>query len=99
VRRGGQMKELVDRLSAELCERYVQYLETFVVDLWSEGGFIEFRAGFTLRRDHELRSFTVKVEADAGETWEQRELLIVVVFDEIEEQIDLAIAANTVTAN
>jgi hypothetical protein len=93
------MKVLVDRISAELTSRYVQYLETFMVDLWSEAGFIEFRAGFSLRSDHELRSFTVKVEADAGETDAQRELLIIVVFDEIEEQIDLAIAANRVTAN
>ena len=93
------MKELVDRLSAELSERYVHYLETFMVDLWSEDGFIEFRACFTLRSDHELRSFTIKVEADAGETWEQREMLIAVVFDEIEEQIDVAIAENSVAAN
>jgi hypothetical protein len=41
-----------------------------------------------------LRSFTVKVEADAGETDAERELLIIVVFDEIEEQINPAIADN-----
>ena len=93
------MKALVDRLSAELSKRYVQYIETFMVDLWSERGFIEFRAGYSLRRDHELRSFTVKVEADAGATDAERELLIVVVFDEIEEQIDLAIAEDRVGAN
>lgn len=40
------MKALVDRLSADLSERYVQYLDTFLVDLWSEEGFIEFRCGF-----------------------------------------------------
>ncbi|HEY8577184.1 MAG TPA: hypothetical protein VIL88_12680 [Devosia sp.] len=93
------MKDLVDRLSAQLTERYVQYLETFMVDLWSEHGFIEFRSGFSLRSDHALRSFTVKVEADAGETDGERELLIAVVFDEIEEQIDLAIAANEMVVN
>lgn len=93
------MKALVDRLSAELSERYIQYLETFMVDLWSEGGFIEFRAGYSLRRDHQLRSFTVKVDADSGQTDAERELLIIVVFDEIEEQIDLAIAENKVAAN
>ena len=93
------MKALVDRLSAELSKRYVQYIETFMIDLWSEGGFIEFRAGYSLRRDHELRSFTVKVEADAGATDAERELLILVVFDEIEEQIDLAIAEDRVAAN
>lgn len=93
------MKALVERLSAELSERHIQYLETFLVDLWSDHGFIEFRAGYSLRRDHELRSFTVKVEADSGQTDAERELLIHVVFDEIEEQIDLAIADNKVNAN
>ena len=93
------MKALVDRLSAELSTKYIQYLETFMVDLWSEAGFVEFRAGFSLRRDHQLRSFTVKVEADAGQTDGERELLIVVVFDEIEEQIDMAIADGLVDAN
>ena len=93
------MKALVERLSAELSERYVQYLETFLVDLWSERGFIEFRAGYSLRRDHKLRSFTVKVEADSGQTDAERELLVIAVFDEIEEQIDMAIADSTVDAN
>lgn len=93
------MKALVDRLSAELTARYVQYLETFMIDLWSDAGFIEFRAGYSLRRDHQLRSFTVKVDADSGQTNAERELLVVVVFDEIEGQIDLAIVDNRVDAN
>lgn len=94
------MKTLVDRLSAEIATRYVQYLETFMVDFWSEAGFIEFLAGYTLRRDHQLRSFTVKkVDADAGQTDAERELLIIVVFDEIEEQIDLAITDSKFGAN
>jgi hypothetical protein len=93
------MKALVDRLSAELADQYIQYLETFLVDLWSDHGFVEFRAGYTLRRDHVLRSYTVKVEADAGQTDAERELLIMVVFDEIQEKIDLAIADNKVDAN
>ena len=93
------MKALVDRLSAELTSRYVQYLETFMVDLWSDRGFIEFRAGYSLRRDHQLRSFTVKVDVDSGQTDTERELLVIVVFDEIEEQIDLAIADSKVDAN
>jgi hypothetical protein len=93
------MKALVEQLSAELSERYLQYLETFLVDLWSERGFVEFRAGYSLRRDHALRSFTVKVDADSGQTDAERELLIHVVFDEIEEQIDLAVADSKVDAN
>lgn len=93
------MKALVDRLSAELTAKYVQYLETFMVDLWSDRGFIEFRVGYSLRRDHKLRSFPVKVDADSGQTDAERGLLIIVVFDEIEEQIDLVIAGNRVAAN
>ena len=93
------MKALVERLSAELSERYVQYLETFMVDLWSDAGFVEFRTGYSLRSDHRLRSFTIKVEADAGQSDAERELLIIVVFDEIEEHVDLAIAGNKVAAN
>jgi len=45
------------------------------------------------------RSFTVKVDADSGQTDAEREFLVIVVFDEIEEQIDLAIADNRVDAN
>jgi hypothetical protein len=87
------VRALVDRLSAELTARYVLYVETF------DAGFIEFRAGYSLRRDHQRRSFTVKVDADSGQTDAERELLVIVVFDEIEEQIDLAIADNRVDAN
>ncbi|WP_281261476.1 hypothetical protein [Devosia naphthalenivorans] len=39
------------------------YLETLVVDLWSEHGFIEFRCGFSLRSDHVLESLTVELPA------------------------------------
>ena len=93
------MQGLVDRLGAELAARYIQYIETFMVDLSSEHGFIEFRAGYTLRRDHVLRFYTVKVEADGGQTDAERSLIIEVVFDEIEARIDLAIADDKVAAN
>lgn len=88
------MKAIVDRLSAELTERYIHYLETFMVDLWSEAGFIEFRCGFTLRSDHLLRRFKLKVPAVAGDTDGERNLIIVVVFEQIEEVIDKAIAED-----
>ena len=88
------MKALVDRLSAELSERYVQYLETFMVDLWSEAGFIEFRAGYSLRRDHQLRSWTVKVEADSALADAERELLVIVGYYENEEPIGHSQAGN-----
>lgn len=61
------MKKLVDRLSSELSEKYVQYLNTFMVDLWSADGFIAFRCRFALRRDHQIRSFIPKLLAMGGE--------------------------------
>ena len=94
-----KMKALVDRLSDELSVRYVTYLETLVVDLWSEHGFIEFRCGFSLRSDHVLESLTVKLPAAAGTSDTEREVLIRAVFEELEEQIDLAIARDKVAAN
>ncbi|MFK4808692.1 hypothetical protein N8A98_00445 (plasmid) [Devosia neptuniae] len=93
------MKATVDRLSNELTSRYVHYLETFLVDLWSDAGQIEFRCGFTLRTDHQLRQFTLKVPALAGDTDGERDLLIVVVFEQIEDMIDAAIAERRVAAN
>lgn len=90
------MKQLVDRLSADLSARYAQYLETFKVELWSASGMIEFRVGYSLLANPQPRSFTIKVEADAGETWAQKELLTIVVFDEIAEKIDVALVARQV---
>lgn len=88
------MKATVDRLSAELTERYIHYLETFLVDLWSEAGFIEFRCGFTLRSDHILRRFKLKVPAVAGDTDGERKLIVVMIFEQIEDVIDKAVAEN-----
>lgn len=65
-----------------------------MVDLWSEAGFIEFRCGFTLRSDHLLRRFKLKVPAVTGDTDGERNLIIVVVFEQIEEVIDKAIAED-----
>ena len=93
------MKALVDRLSAEIEAKYVHYVEALLVDLWSEAGFIEFRCGFALRRDHELRRFTLKIPALAGDTDDERALLIVVIFEQIEQLIDEAIAERRVDAN
>ncbi|MET3901284.1 hypothetical protein ABIB57_005254 [Devosia sp. UYZn731] len=93
------MKDFVDRLSADLSGRYVHYLETLLVDLWSEAGFIEFKCGFALRSDHLMRCFQIKVPALAGDTDGERRLIVVMIFEEIEEKIDLAIAENKLDAN
>jgi hypothetical protein len=93
------MQAVVDRLSNELSDRYLPYLEAFLVDLWSEAGFVEFRCGFTLRRDHTLRQFTLKVPEVIGETDGEREVLIIVVFEQIEQMIDEAIAESKTEVN
>lgn len=93
------MKALVDRLSNALADKYLPYIEALLVDLWSENGLIEFRCGFTLRRDHTLRQFTLKLPADEGETDGERELLIVVVFEQIEQLIDEAITEAKTEVN
>lgn len=93
------MQELVDQLSRELSDKYVTYIETFMVDLWSEDGFIEFRCGFALRSDHVLQSLVVKMPATAGTNDGEREMLTRAVFEELEERIDLAITSDRVAAN
>jgi hypothetical protein len=92
------MKPLVDRLSSELSSRYQHYLEVFHVGLWSEAGNIEFRCIFALH-DEEPRNFTIEVPAVAGETDGERELVIIVVFEEIEHMIDMAISEKQVEMN
>jgi hypothetical protein len=93
------VKALVESLSARLTEQYVHYLETFMVDLWSDNGFIEFRAGFSLRSDHILRDLTVKVPASSATSDAERMAVIAAVFEEIEAAIDDAVADNRVDAN
>ncbi|HEY8357157.1 MAG TPA: hypothetical protein VIL30_06805 [Ramlibacter sp.] len=93
------MKAVVDRLSVGLTDRYALYIESFAVKLWSEAGFIEFRCAFNLFSDQALRSFTLKVPAVIGETDSERELLIIVVFEQIEQLIDKAIAENRAEVN
>ena len=93
------MKALVNRLSDAISTRYVNYLETFMVDLWSSDGLIEFRCGFSLRSDHVLQSLVVKLPAASGTSDAEREALTIAVFEELETQIDLAIASDRVAAN
>ena len=93
------MDALVDRLSAELTSTYVQYLETFLVDTSIQAGLIEFRCGFSLRRDHKLRQFTLEIPEMSHETDGERELVVVAIFDEIEELIDKAIAERGTATN
>jgi hypothetical protein len=93
------MQDLVDQLSAELSSKYLTYIETLRMDLWSEDGFIEFRCGFALRSDHVLQSRVVKMPAASSTSDTERQILIRAVFGELEEQIDLAITRDRVAAN
>jgi hypothetical protein len=93
------MQDLVDQLSEELSAKYLPYIETFMVDLWSENGFVEFRCGFALRSDHVRQSLIVKLPAASGTSDAERQLLTRAVFEDLEEQIDLAIANNKVASN
>ena len=93
------VKALIDQLSADLSARYVHYIETLLVDLWSEAGFIEFKCGFVLRSDHKLRRFTLKVPALDGDTEGERNLIIVMIFEQIEDMVDRAIAEEKVATN
>ena len=43
------MRTTVDRLSAELADRYIHYLEAFTADFESVPDAIEFRCSFALR--------------------------------------------------
>ena len=87
------MKAYVDQLSSNLIEQYKLYLETFMVDLWSDDGFIEFRVGFALRSDHKLRSEVFKIGATDALNDIERKALIAALFMEIEDYIDEVIAA------
>lgn len=93
------MKVYIDMLSESLIDQYKLYLETFMVDLWSDHGFIEFRTGFALRSDHKLRDFVIKVEASEAINDVERRAVIAAVFVEIEAAIDAAIADEVVAAN
>ena len=93
------MKSLVDKLSDELSAKYLHYIDVFLVDYCSGDGSVEFNAGFSLRLDHQLRSVSVRLPAGSCRTDIERKLFLRVAFDEIELQIDRAIADDRVNAN
>ncbi|KKB82568.1 hypothetical protein VW35_00330 [Devosia soli] len=93
------MRDYVDTLSEELIARYKLHLETFMVDLWSSAGMIEFRVGFALRSEHKLHGFTLKVGAEEAITPAERRAVIDAVFLEIEDQLDEAISSNLLELN
>jgi len=93
------MKAYVDKLSADLAEQYKLYIETFMVDLWSDHGLVEFRVGYALRSDHKLRSTVFKIEATEAINDIERRAVIAALFLEIEDHIDEAIAGQVVATN
>ncbi len=93
------MKAYIDKLSANLVDQYKLYIETFMVDLWSDHGLVEFRVGYALRSDHKLRNFVIKVEAAEAINDVERRAILAALFVEIEDAIDAAIAGEMVEAN
>lgn len=93
------MQTYIDGLSDYLIERYKLYIETFMIDLGSEAGVIEFRVGYTLRKDHKLRSFVLKVGAGEAVTEDERRAIVDALFLEIEDQLDEAIALDQAELN
>lgn len=93
------MQAYIDDLSSELTERYKLYLETFLVDLWSEDGMIEFRFGYTLRRASKLHTRVFKVGAEEALTTKERLAVVDALFLEIVDHIDETIAENLVELN
>lgn len=93
------MKAYVEKLSEDLAERYTLYLETFMVDLWSGDGLIEFRVGFALRSDHILRSETFTIDAADATNDVERRVFIAALFVEIEDYIDKAISGQLAAVN
>lgn len=85
------MKAQVDRMAAELLERYRHYLSALDVGLWSDAGFIEFRCTFRLRRDAGVNRFTLGLPADSADTDAERAILIAGVFAVIEKHLNEAI--------
>lgn len=93
------MKAYVDKLSTNLTERYKLYIDTFLVDLWSADGVIEFRVGYCLRNEHKLRSIVLKVSALDAIDDNERRAIIDALFLEIEDQLDEMISQNAVELN
>lgn len=85
------MKAQVDRMTAELLERYRHYLADLQVGLWSEAGFIEFRCRFRLQRDTILHSLTLGLPEAGAATDVERAILVVGVFADITKRLNAAI--------
>lgn len=93
------MQSYIDQLSSDLTERYKLYLETFLVDLWSEDGRIEFRFGYSLRGYSRLHTRVFKVGAKDALNTAERLAVIDALFMEIVDHIDETIAATLVELN
>ena len=93
------MKAYIEKLSASLIDQYKLYIETFMVDLWSDHALIEFHVGYALRADHKMRNFVIKVEAAEAINDVERRAILAAIFVEIEDAIDAAIADEMAEAN
>lgn len=93
------MQAYIDELSGVLTERYKLYLQTFMVDLWTEHGLIEFRFGYSLRRDSKLHTRLFEVGAEAGLSPSEHLAIVDAMFAEIEDHIDETISQTLFELN
>lgn len=93
------MQTYIDKLSNVLIERYKLYLETFMVDFWSEQGLFEFRFGYSLRRDSKLHTRMIKLGAKEALTTAEYLAVVDAIFAEIEDHIDETILATLLELN
>jgi len=93
------MQATIDRLSEALSQRYLLYLETLLVELVSEHGSLEYRCGFTLRGDHELRTCRYGAPTTEWSTDMECQAIAIAVFDGLEQFIDEEIAGQLQDAN
>ncbi|MCZ4345521.1 hypothetical protein [Devosia neptuniae] len=86
------MKAQVDRMTAELSERFRHYVRDLKVQLWSENGQVEFYTSFRLRRDPRSQEFKLSLPADLGQTDADRAMLVVGIFSLIGQRIRQSIS-------
>jgi len=85
------MKAQVDRMTAELSERFRHYVRDLKVQLWSDNGQVEFHTSFRLRRDQTVQDFKLSLPAELGRTDAERAMLVVGIFSLISQRIRQAI--------
>jgi len=93
------MQTYIEQISSTLIERHEIYVQIFMVHLWNERVMIEFRFGYSLRRDSKLHARIVKVGAQEALTSSERRATADAMLAEIEDHIDETISATRLEVN